>query len=406
MPKLAFDFQSPEYQKNPYAVYEKLRTSDPVHAFTFEFFDQKAPAWLITRYNDCLQLLKDARLTTDYRQVMSEAEMKKFVQIDQFESFSNSMLNHDPPDHTRLRLLVHQAFTPRMVENLRFRIEEITQNLLDRMAQQKTCELIADYAYLLPITVISEMLGIPEQDRSQFRSWSKALIDTPSDPDGLQKMNASIQAFTSYIDDLIAERRSKPTHDLISALVQAEAEGEKLSEEELYSTIFLLIIAGHETTVNLIGNGILALLQHPEQLDRLKQHPEIIQSTIEELLRYTNPVQVTEQRWVKEDMMWGEKQFKQGDLIVLAIASANYDPEIFYQPNRLDITRTPNKHLAFGYGIHTCLGAPLARLEGQIAISALLKRFPNLTFNQNAEIKWRPSMGLRGLVALPVSLFD
>ncbi|MBD1373079.1 cytochrome P450 [Hazenella sp. IB182357] len=403
MEKVVFDITSPEYRKDPYPVYAHFREHDPVHYFTFKGFQEEVPSWLITRYDDCVALLRDNRLTKDVNNIFSKEDLQKRSEDRDLAFLSEHMLMKDPPDHTRLRSLVHQVFTPRMIENLRTRIEEIADQLLDEMEKKSTGELLSDFAFPLPIIVISEMMGIPPEKREQFRIWSNALIDESNDESKIKDTQLKMKAFKNYIGELIKARREHPTDDVISGLVQAEENGEKLSEEELFSMLFLLIIAGHETTVNLIANGTLALLKHPDQFKRLKEQPELIGTAVEELLRFTNPVQITTQRWANEDFVFHGQPIKKGDGVWIAIGSANRDPAQFEKPEKLDIGRTPNRHIAFGFGIHFCLGAPLARLEGQIALNALFKRFPHMELAiEEDQIKWRNASIFRGLVELPV----
>ncbi|MEW9503008.1 cytochrome P450 family protein [Jeotgalibacillus marinus] len=402
MKKVAFDLYSSEYQNNPYPTLSNLRKYEPIHEFTV---NKREVSWLITRYSDVVALFKDERLTKDLRNVMSEDELKQTIEIKEADFIINNMLFKDPPDHRRLRFLVQKVFTPRMIEGLRTRIEEISANLLEDLETKRSVDLMEDYAAPLPIIVISEMMGIPVADRNQFRIWSNAVTDISNGTEDIEKLNSYVKEFIDYLEILIEERRQSPQDDIISGLVMAEEDGKNLSKKELLSMLFLLIVAGHETTVNLIGNGMLALLQHPEQLEKLRTHPEHIKTAVEELLRFTNPVEIATARYALEDMTLYGKEIKKGELILLSIAAANRDPECFDNPEKLDITRERNKHIAFGFGMHHCLGAPLARLEGQIAFSALIQRFPNIKLDVDEhEIKWRHSEIFRGLVELPIKL--
>jgi cytochrome P450 PksS len=313
------------------------------------------------------------------------------------------MLMVDQPDHTRLRGLASKAFTPRMIEQLRPRIQQITDTLLAAVQNQGQMDLIKDFAYPLPITVISEMLGIPPTDRSQFRNWTQVLVNDAIDPQQEDAVVAAMDAFLDYIKTLLNEKRAHPGDDLTSKLLQAEEQGDVLNENELISTIFLLIAAGHETTVNLIGMGTLALLQHPDQLHLLQQDPSLIPSAIEELLRYTSPATITA-RGATEDVTMHGKVIHKGDAVFISLIGANTDPQHFPDPEVLDLTRQENQHLAFGKGIHYCLGAPLARLEGQIAIGTLFQRFPHLRLTCDpTQLVWNRAFGLRGLTSLPVA---
>jgi cytochrome P450 len=316
------------------------------------------------------------------------------------------MLSFDPPDHTRLRALVNISFTPRLVEQWRERVQAIANELIDTIEQQgeREFDLIDEFAFPLPIIVITEMLGVPTEDRASFREWSNALLDGAGDPESFQKVREKMGEFTLYVRNLIATKRQQPGDDLIGRLLVAEADGDKLNETELLAMIFLLLVAGHETTVNLIGNSTLALLQNPTQKQLLVEKPSLMKNAVEEFLRFHSPVAVGTGRWVGEDLEFGGKQMRRGDSVVVSLAAANHDPAEFAQPDDLDITRQENRHLAFGMGIHYCLGAPLARMEGQIAIGTLLRRLPNLRLAVPAEeLVWRPSMLLLGVSKLPVT---
>jgi len=316
------------------------------------------------------------------------------------------MLDTDPPDHERLRALVSKASTPRLIERMRLRVQEIADALLDAVRDKGEMDLIDDYAFPLPITVIAELLGVPAEDRNKCREWSDAAVSGDTTQEYVEKiLLPHMQAFTDYLRALFDEKRKNPKDDLISALVRAEEAGDKLSEDELLAMVFLLLIAGHETTVNLIGNGVLALLQHPDQLRKLREDPSLIKPAIEELLRYDGPVETSTERFAREDIRIGETVIPRGEMVLIVIASADHDPERFPNPDALDITRADNKHVAFGKGIHFCIGAPLARMEGQIAINTLLRRMPDLRLADSPEsLIWRPGMVLRGLRGLPVKL--
>jgi cytochrome P450 len=314
------------------------------------------------------------------------------------------MLGTDPPDHTRLRGLVSKAFTPRMIEQLRPRIQDITDELLDAVQGQGQMDLVTDFAYPLPMTVISEMLGIPAEDRAQFRNWTQTLLNAFTTPGQEAQAIATADTFIAYIRTLLATKRERPSGDLISDLLQVEEQGDRLRENELVSTIWLLIIAGHETTVNLLSNGVLVLLQHPEQIHLLQQDPSLVSSTVEELLRYAAPVLFAGARGAREDIPFRGQVIHKGDAVRISSVAANTDPQHFTDPETLDITREVNKHLAFGKGIHACLGAPLARLEGQIAIGTLFQRLPHLRLGCEPErLAWNPLPNLRSLKNLPVT---
>ena len=318
------------------------------------------------------------------------------------------MLDLDPPDHTRLRALVHKAFTPRLVEQLRQRIQSLADQLLDRAANRGELELVSGYALPIPATVIADLLGVPSADRDQFHRWTNRLVSVSSGGD-LLKALPSLLLFKYYLERLIARRRLEPRDDLISALVQAEEAGDRLNGDELISMMLLLLVAGHETTVNLIANGMLALLQQPDQLQRLRQEPELlVQGTaVEELLRYTSPVQIATERYAVESLQFSGRTIPAGALVLCVIGSANHDPNLFAQPEQVDLARTPNPHLAFGQGIHYCLGAPLARLEARIAFETLLQRFSAVEFAVPSEsLTWRRGIFLRGVERLPLRVHN
>lgn len=365
--------------------------------------------WLATNYDDVIAILKDTRFTLD-RQKIESSEERQSATSESAPRYvpligMRHLLNTDPPDHTRLRSLVSKAFTPRMIEQLRPRIQQITDELLDAVQSQGRMDLIADFAYPLPITVISEMLGVPPKDRKPFRAWTQAIVQGQSTVQEREAAGmAAEEAFITYIKTLLAEKRAHPDNDLTSGLVRAEENGDTLSENELISMIFLLITAGHETTVNLIANGTLALLEHPEQMNQLRADPTLLPSAIEELLRYTAPVSLSAVRWASEDIAVHDKVIRKGEMVRCALLGANTDPQQFPDPAVLDILRRENQHVAFGKGVHYCLGAPLARLEGQIAIGTLLRRLPHLRLAQDPEqLAWKEAGSLRVLVALPVA---
>jgi cytochrome P450 PksS len=411
------DLISPDAQRHPAALVERLRTEAPLaHVAAFAGF---GGGWVATTYDDVSAILKDHRFIRDVQKVVAlEADAQgdhaqgdhaqSAVIADLVKQFAwrRDMLQADPPDHTRLRGLVSQAFTPRMIEQLRPRIQQIADTLLDALQDKGRMDLIADFALPLPITVISEMLGIPASDRAQFRDWSHALVNATGDIAALAHdatIAASMEAFRRYIIGLLAEKRAHPGDDLTTSLIQVEERGDALSEDELISMIFLLIVAGHVTTVNLIGNGTLALLEHPDQLRLLRQDPSLLPAAIEELLRYTPPVTFTT-RWASEDVPLHGQVIHKGEMVFISLAGADMDPAQFPHPDTLDLTREEKQHLAFGKGIHYCLGAPLARLEGQIAIGTLLHRLPQLRLAcAPEELAWNPSIGLRGLASLPVA---
>ena len=390
-PELEFNPFLPEFHANPYSFYHRLRAADPVHRTPMGL-------WVLTRYDDVVAVLKDPRFGREgFDQIMANV----------YGEGARSMLFRDPPDHTRLRGLVSQAFTPRMIERMRSHIQDIVDRLLDRVQNANAMDVIADLAYPLPVTVICEMLGVPTDAHSGIRQWSADLarsvdaIGMPTDEEVVKRGRVAQQAMLNYFSDLIPERRQTPRDDLLSLLIAAEEQGDRLSEGELLITCILLFVAGHETTVNLIGNGLLALLNHPDELAKLRADLTLLPGAVEELLRYDSPVQRTG-RITNTDVDLDGRKIAKGSLVVTAIGAANRDPAHFPDPDRLDITRRDNRHIAFGFGIHFCLGAPLARLEGQIAIDTLLRRMPGLRLVTSAP-EWRESSTLRGLKRLPVT---
>ncbi len=397
------DIASPEFKANPYPFYARLRAEAPV--FRVRLPD-KQPAWLVTRYDDVAGVLKDERFVKDRGNALTPEQSRKQPWIPNlFQPLARNMLDLDAPDHTRLRTLVHKAFTPRRIEEIRHRIQSLTEDLIDAAAGRGRMDLIRDYALPVPTTIISEMLGVPVSDRHKFHRWSQVIV--ASAPSGWSMLRAipSAMAFLRYIRRLVKARRSSPRDDLVTALVHAEEVGARLSEDELVSMVFLLLIAGHETTVNLIGNGSLALLNHPDQMRRLREDPSIIKPAVEELLRFDGPLATATERYAREDVALGGTTIPRGALVYAVLGSANRDERQFPDPDRLDLTREPNRHLAFGLGIHYCLGAPLARLEGQIAIGTLLRRLPNLRLAiPPGAVRWRRGLVLRGLAALPVDV--
>lgn len=397
------DLLAQETIRNPSVFYAHLRAQEPL--ISIDDFLGKGKAWIITNYNDALALLKDPRFTKDWRKVLQSAGDEQISSSENlFLILMQNMITADPPDHTRLRGLVSKAFTPRMIEQLRPRIQQITDELLDAVQERGAMDLINDFAYPLPITVISEMLGIPVADRRQFRTWTQAMLNTGEQSQQEAIMASSITEFVQYIRTFLDEKRAHPGNDMTSNLVQAEENGDMLSENELISMIFLLIVAGHETTVNLIGNGTLALLQHPDQLRQIQQDPSLIPSAIEELLRYTAPVSLSDERWASEDISMYGQVIRKGEIVYASLIGANTDAQQFHDPEMLDFTRRENQHLAFGKGIHYCLGAPLARLEGQIAFATLIKRLPDLRLATDpAQLTWNNNPMLRGLRSLPVT---
>jgi cytochrome P450 len=390
-----FNPMDPDFIADPYPMYHRLRSQDPVHQSPLGF-------WVLTRYEDVVASLRDPRLAKEAIAAFVAARFGREI-----PGMGLSMLDRDPPDHTRLRSLVSKAFTPRVVETLRPRIQQVVDDLLARVEGTGSMDLIEQFAYPIPVIVICEMLGVPVEDHQQFKSWgldiARGLDATllPIDSDVGPRSMSARRALSDYFRELIARRRASPRADLLSGLIVAEEAGDKLNEEELLATCILLLVAGHETTVNLIGNGTLALLRNPDQLRLLRENPGLIGSAVEELLRYDGPVQRSA-RIPSEDVTIGGRTIGKGEMVMPFIGAADRDPAQFPDPDRLDITRTDNRHIAFGWGIHFCLGAPLARVEGQIAINALVQRLPRLALATEAP-EHRLSLTLRGLKTLPVA---
>ncbi|MGE7632588.1 cytochrome P450 family protein [Bacillus paramycoides] len=392
---------SAQFKEDAYEIYKESRKVQPI---LFVNKVEIGKEWLITRYEDALPLLKDNRLKKDPANVFSQNRMNMYLSLDNSDHLTTHMLNSDPPKHNRLRSLVQKAFTPKMITQLEGRIQEIADDLINDAQQKGTLNLVDDYAFPLPINVISEMLGIPKEDQAKFRIWSHAVIASPVTPEEIKDTEKQLSEFITYLQYLVDVKRQDPQEDLVSALILAESDGHKLSAPELYSMIMLLIVAGHETTVNLITNTVLALLENPDQLQLLKENPKLIDSAIEEGLRYYSPVEITTARWAAEPFKIHDQTIQKGDMIIIALASANRDETVFENPEVFDITRENNRHIAFGHGSHFCLGAPLARLEAKIAISTLLKRMPGLQISGNREeIKWQGNYLMRSLEELPLS---
>jgi cytochrome P450 PksS len=395
---------SPEHKANPFPFYARLRAESPVFKVSLP---DKQTAWLVTRYDDVVTVFKDERFAKDRLNALTKEQLARQPWMPGFfQPLSRNMLDLDPPDHTRLRALVFKAFTPSLIERMRGRVQQLTDALLDKVQASGRMDLIRDYAQPLPTTIIAEMLGVPVADRHKFQRWSAKLIAAGASGWGVILAIPAVWMFLRYVRKLIKARRRSPRDDLVSALVQAEEAGQQLSEDELVAMVVLLLVAGHETTVNLIGNGTLALLQHPDQMEKLRGNPGLIKPAIEELLRYCSPVETGTERFAREDVTIAGVTIPHGEMVFAVIASANRDERYFADPDKLDITREPNKHLSFGLGAHYCLGAALARMEGQIAINTLLRRAPGLRLSVAPEtVPWRPGLVLRGLKALPVA-FD
>jgi cytochrome P450 len=402
-----FDLFSSQFKANPYPTYAAMRQTQPI--CRRDTANGKS-IWFITRYQDVATILRDpTRFVKNVQTTMTADERSALPPMPALIGLlSNHMLNLDQPDHTRLRTLVNKAFTAGVVNQMAGRIQAIADKLLDKVQARGQMDLIDEYAYPLPIQVIAELLGVPAQDQHRFRQWSDAFV-TPSvnihrQTQKYLKTKRLMEDFTHYFRQIFIERRQHPQGDLITLLLQAEEQGDTLSEEELFSMMILLIVAGHETVVDLIGNGVFALLQHPEQLAQLKNQPERLDAAIEEMSRYDGPVERATMRFAAQDVEIDGHLIRRGDAVSLVLAAADRDPEQFAAADAFDITRQNNRHLGFGLGVHYCLGASLGRLEGRIAISTLLRRLPNLRLAVPEQaLKWRTVPILRGLTHMPVA---
>lgn len=395
------DITDATFKANPFPFYARLRAEAPVFPVTLKRYGR---GWLITRYDDVLAVLKDERFAKDPQNAMTPEQFKKAPHMPaMFKAFSRSMLSLDDPDHARLRALVHKAFTPRRIEQMREQVELVVNELLDKIEPEGHMDLIADYALPLPLIMIGRILGIPARDNQKFHRWTRTFLSAPSNPNPLVLI-PSLMRFMRYLRKQIKERQAHPQDDLITGLVQAREGSDLFSEDEMISMIFLLLSAGHETTVNLIGSGMLALLEHPEQMQKLRDEPDLGKTAIEELVRFVCPAETATERYAREDIPIAGTTIPRGELVLAVVGSANRDPNYFENPEMIDITRANNRHLAFGQGIHYCLGAPLARLEAQVAIPILLQRLPRIHLTtQPEELRWRGGLILRGLEALPVA---
>ncbi len=395
---IAFDPTSQSFKRNPYPTYRALRERDPIHPSGL------TSGFVLSRYDDIMEVLRDARFGSDRSESPDIQRMPESRRGPFFQWLEQSLLSLDPPDHTRLRGLVSKAFTPRSVAGMQPRIAEITNELLDEVQDKGEMALMRDFANPLPVIVIAEMLGVPAEDRTNFKAWSNDLgagLDPFASDAIIARADKSTLALQGYFKDLVEERRREPREDLLTALVQAEEDGETLNEEELYATAILLLGAGNETTTNLIGNGMNALLRHEEQLEMLKADPSLIENAIEEMLRFDPPVQLTS-RIAKEKLELGGRRVAKHQIVTLILGAANRDPKYFPNPEHFNVNRSFDHILAFGHGVHFCLGAPLARLEAGTAIPILLERMPEIRL-QVPQASYRDTVVLRGLKRLPVS---
>jgi len=406
MNEVKVELFGPTFRANPYPTYAWMREHAPLYARQAK--SDKA-VWFATRYDDVAGMLRSHQdFVKDVRNTWTPDERAAQPPApDLLNLLSNHMLNRDPPDHSRLRTLVNKAFTASVVNQMVGRIETIAHALLDRVQARGKMDLIDDYAFALPITVIAELLGIPARDRERFRRWTDAMVSPSVNParneQKYQKTRRLMEDFTGYMRDTFAERRRQPRNDLISYLLQVEEQGDRLNEQELFSMMILLIVAGHETTVNLIGNGVLALLQHPEQWALLHAQPALAESAVEEILRYDSPVERATMRFAARELVWGDTLIRRGDAVSLVLGSANRDPAQFGAADQFDITRPNNRHLGFGAGIHYCLGAPLARLEGKIALTALAARLPHARLAVPvSQLRYGTVPIMRGVQHMPI----
>jgi len=393
-----------ELLANPYPMYAMLRRTNPV--FRIPLPGQEPGQWLLLRHEDAAHALREPRFSADRRRAVLFQQNRALLPAEILgeQGGFRTMLVMDPPDHTRVRGLVNKAFTPRRVASLRQHIEGIVDELLGAVKGRGAMDVIADFAAPLPAIVIAELLGVPRQDYPQFKAWSNDLISLAGGmnrEDAIGRFRRGLDALLGYLGEIISARRREPRDDLISALITAQEAHDALTDAELLATSNLLLLAGHETTTNLIGNGLLALLRHPAELERLRAEPALLRSAIEEMLRYDSPVQATVRIPVEEIELSGQR-IAAGALVVVGIGAANRDPEVFPDPDRFDVARSENRHLSFGFGSHFCLGAPLARLEAEIAFHRLLECFPHLRL-EKADVTYRPNVVLRGLTALPVA---
>ena len=421
------DRSDPHFLANAYDMYAKLRAKGPVSRARIVGAEERrlkerrgffrSETFFVTHYDEVLATLLDDRFSVDPRAELSPEELKQESSMpEEFRLISRSLISLDPPDHTRLRKLVQPSFTGRGMQALRGSIQQIVDDLLDQVerdaaergevAPERQMDLIESFAYPFPVTVISDMLGIPREDRETIRGWTENLLraDRFRDQEMDEEIRAGLRAFIDYLRDLFEIKRQHPADDMISRLVHAEEDGDILNEEEVLATVFLMYLAGHVTTVNLVGNGVVALLTHLDQLKKFKEHPEeLAKGVVEETLRYWGPVDYIGRRIAKEDVEVGGTVIPKGEQATASLASANRDPERFTNPDVFDISRADaNRHVAFGKGIHVCLGAPLARVEGQVAFSTLFRRFPELRLAVPAEeVRWSNSF-LRGFARLPV----
>jgi cytochrome P450 len=390
------DLLAPANVRDPYPLLARLRQEDPVH------WSERLGAWMILRYDDLFDALRDERLSSNRVQPVFETKLTPAEQLERgptFEVLRHWMVFNDPPRHSRLRQLVSAAFTPRAIELLRPRVEKVVDGLLDDLEGHDEIDLIGDFAYPIPATIIAEMMGVPEEDRPRFKDWSDCIMALVFGAKGERDRRARAQRglldLCGYLHSLVARFRARPEENLITSLIEARDADDSLTDEEIVATCTLLLFGGHETTTNLIGNGTRTLLEHPDQLARFRAEPALLQSAVEELLRFDGPSKL-EVRRVAQDMDFGGRAFREGQQVLLLQASANRDPDVFPAPDTLDLERHPNRHIGFGFGIHYCLGASVARLEGSVGLRKLFDRFPDLA-PADEPPTWHPLLVSRGM---------
>ncbi|GAA1959005.1 cytochrome P450 [Amycolatopsis minnesotensis] len=389
-----------EYLQNPHELAARLRAEGPARPVVMP---DGVRVWLVTSHEQARALLTDPRLSSDgvYDRLEHARQLAEGRKIEFSRSLAAHLLNVDPPDHTRLRKLVAKAFTSRTIARLRPRIEEITAELLDAIAEDEPVDLIAAFALPLPIKVICELMGIPAEDRRRFAGWSGRMVSTAAP----EEIGAASAEMAGYLAGLVERKRTAPADDLLSALVHASEDGDRLAVPELIAMTFVLLIGGYETTVNLISSGVLSLLREPEQLAALRADPGLLPNAVEEFLRFETPNNLASPRFTTEPVVAGDVEIPEGELVMVSLLAGNRDAERFPDPDRLDITRPTGAHLGFGHGIHYCVGAPLGRLEGEIAIGGLLARFSRIDLAVDpASLRWRGSTQMHGLEALPLRL--
>ena len=396
-----YQLLDPDVLANPYALYRQLRSEDPVH------WDPFLHAWIVTRYSDVVHVLHhfsaNRTPTPEQLSYLNLSALNPIAKV-----MVRQMLFLDPPDHTRLRTLASAAFTPRRVEQLRSHIQDVMDTLLDAVVAKGRMDVIEDFAAPAPAIVTAEMLGVAARDHVQLKTWSQDFAEMlgnfQHNPDRYSRVLRSVENLCSYFRTEMREQRTCPRDGLIRAMMEAEVDGTSLTEEEIVANLIVTMVGGQETTTNLIGNGLLTLLRHPEEMERLRNDLSLIPSAVEELLRYESPSQHTA-RLAPADVQLGNRQIHKRQAVIAVMGAGNRDPERFEEPDRLDLARKDNRHLAFGWAAHFCFGAALARLEGQIAFETLLRRLPDLKLDTKATLQWRHNLGLRGLTALPVT-FD